>query len=205
MTDQSSDCPWLPERPSEPVSAATPVAAIARASGPTHPQRGIPHPSALLEMQFTSEQPPLWWLGVHGGAGETTMASLVESWREAGHRWPTQLHGDAAVVLVARTHKSGLDAARAAIQQWASGLVPRTQLHGLVLIADAPNRLPRQLRDLSRLVEGGVPRSWHIPWNESWRVGEPVSLTSAGRTLTDLVTDLSSIIGPNPSHTPQER
>ena len=121
----------------------------------------------------------VWWIGVHGGAGESTLEQLLEGSRAAGHAWPVPPPGTHAaarpsVVLVARTHAHGLRAAQAAAREWASGDVP-VRLLGLLLIADAPGRLPRALRDLSRLVAGGVPASWSIGWYEPWRLGTPVS------------------------------
>lgn len=138
----------------------------------------------------------VWWVGVHGGAGESTLAQLLAGSRASGHAWPVAARGDAprpAVVLVARTHASGLRAAQAAATEWASGEVP-VRLLGLVLIADAPGRLPRPLRDLGRLVAGGVPAAWQLPWHESWRLGDPLepsSAPSAARELLERIAELA--------------
>jgi hypothetical protein len=57
------------------------------------------------------------------------------------------------------------------MRQWAAGLVPSVEVLGLVVMADAPGRVPRSLRDLLQVVSGGVPRTWTVPWVEAWRVG----------------------------------
>ena len=99
------------------------------------------------------EQVAVWWVGAHGGAGESTLEELFLGSRAADHRWP--LTGEnlpaARVVLVARTHAHGLSAAQSAIREWAAGEA-RVLLLGLVLIADAPGRLPHALRRLADLI-----------------------------------------------------
>lgn len=118
-------------------------------------------------------------VGAHGGAGESTVAVLGPGWRACGHAWP-QLEASENVasaapraVLVCRSHRSGLRTAQKAIAQWAAGLVPGVDFLGLVVIADAPGRLPRELRDLARLVAAGAPRSWELPWVPQWRLQPP--------------------------------
>jgi hypothetical protein len=138
----------------------------------------------------------VWWLGVHGGAGETTLAQLLERSSAAEHAWPVVRSADAAsprVVLVARTHAAGLRAAQAAAIDWAAGDVP-VRLLGLALIADAPGRLPRVLRDLAKLVAGGYPDVWSVGWHEPWRLGEPPSadsLPAGADALLTAVCDLT--------------
>jgi hypothetical protein len=100
------------------------------------------------------------------------------------------------VVLVARTHEAGLRAAQAAARQWASGALPaQVELIGLVLTADAPGKLPRQLHDLARLVSGGVPRTWEIRWHSELRLVQPTCVAD-GLTAEyrNLATSLTSII-----------
>lgn len=77
------------------------------------------------------------------------------------------------VVLVARSHVSGLRAAQAAAAQWASRRLPSSvRLLGLAVVADAPGRRPKPLRDLLDLVAGGFPTWWDLPWVEGLRLGE---------------------------------
>lgn len=126
----------------------------------------------------------LWVVGAHGGAGESTLAGLGDDWLPAEHAWPgCPLPG--RCVLTARTSATGLLAARAALRQWAAGDAP-VDLAGLVLLADAPGRLPGPLRDLAALVAGGAPRCWSIPWVEAWRLGEPVVTREVSRVIRDL-------------------
>ncbi|MDN5762642.1 MAG: hypothetical protein L0H41_10045 [Microlunatus sp.] len=98
------------------------------------------------------------------------------------------------MVIVARTSARGLLAAKAAAKQWASGLVQDVELLGLVLVADAPGRLPKPLRDLMKVVSGGYPRTWHVPWVESWRLGDDLLLDAAPRDVRRLVDDLRTLL-----------
>jgi hypothetical protein len=135
----------------------------------------------------------LWWVGVHGGAGESTLERIFRGTRAAGHRWPVAPPGSppVVVVLVARTDARGLRAAQSAMRDWQTrGL--NLRLLGLVLMADAPTRLPRALRDLQRVVSGGVPRVWSLPWVESWRVGEVPSRANSPTESERLLADLRS-------------
>lgn len=118
---------------------------------------------------------PLFFVGVHGGAGASTIVSLAPGSTAVTRIWPvppTGHGGQLPVVLVARSHLSGLTAAQHAITDWASGSLPGVELVGLVVIADAPGRLPRPLRDLIRLLAGGVPQLWQLPWSEAARLGQ---------------------------------
>jgi len=146
-----------------------------------------------------SEQAVVWWLGAHGGAGESTLEELFSGSRAADHSWP--LTGanlsPARVVLVARTHAHGLRAAQSAIREWAAGDA-QVLLLGLVLIADAPGRLPHGLRQLAGLIGGGVPAVWSIPWIEAWRVGEPPAPHNAPKVVRRLLEDLRAMTEAGP-------
>jgi hypothetical protein len=142
------------------------------------------------------EEVAVWWLGVHGGAGESTLEELFVGSRAAGHHWPlTGADRPAAqVVLVARTHARGLKAAQSAMREWAAGHV-RVRVLGLVLIADAPGRLPHELRELAQLIAGGVSAVWWLPWSEAWRVGEPPAPRNAPKVVRRLLEDLRTLTG----------
>ncbi|WP_062436419.1 hypothetical protein [Herbidospora daliensis] len=94
------------------------------------------------------------------------------------------------MVLVARTHASGLRAAQAAARQWSAAAVPEgVTVLGLVAVADAPGRLPRPLRELLPLVGDGLPQVWELPWVEPLRHGDPhvaASLPRAFAAAADL-------------------
>lgn len=144
--------------------------------------------------------PGWWFLGCHGGAGTSTLTAAVPGGADAGRYWPVpEPPGYVRVVLVARTHASGLHAARAAAQQWASGALPGgIGLLGLVAIADAPGRLPRPLRDLLHLISGGVPRLWELPWVEDLRLGAPP--TNLPAAYKELAADLHRIVNEGQPH-----
>lgn len=187
--------PWI-SQPSRPTAALAPLPATSEPAGPVRPQRGIPAPESLLPVSEHGSSAVVNWLGVHGGSGESSLASLVPEWAESNHTWPrSRTAAPAQVVLVARTSMRGLRAARAAATQWASGAVPTAIVLGLVLVADAPGRLPRPLREFATLVSGGVPRAWSVPWIESWRLGEPPALDTAPRDVRRLIDELHTITG----------
>ncbi|WP_198359145.1 DUF6668 family protein [Streptomyces fildesensis] len=173
-----------------------------RPSGPAQPQGpGVPPPPTALNIAYVHPAPSgaWWWLGCHGGSAVSTLEYAVPGGRDAHRAWPVvQGGGPVPVVLTARTHAIGLQAAQRAIQQWASGAVPGVTLLGLVLVADAPGRLPKALRDLRRLVSGGAPRTWDVPWVEEWRCGEPPTDHSP-RQLTVLSRELQSLASPSGS------
>lgn len=159
-----------PEAP-QPEEPHTP----APATGPTSPQEGVEAPEHLLPLHETSATPTLWFVGAHGGAGESTLAALNPHWAAAGHAWPSLPGGRPAVcVLVARTHVSGLLAAQRALMQWASSTAgPSAQCLGLLLVADRPEKkTPPAITDLIAHVAGGAPRLWRIGWVEDWRMGD---------------------------------
>lgn len=200
MTESNN--PWL-SRPTEPQVSAAAVAerTLTHPTGPVAPQLGVPAPDRAdqLPSYEQAQRADLWWLGVHGGAGESSLADLVPEWRAADHGWPRQPGlTPARVVLTARSNMCGLRAAQSAATQWAAGLVPHVEVLGLVIVADAPGRLPRPLREFAQLVSGGLPRVWNVPWIESWRLEETPTLENSPREVRRLVSDLQAILNPDP-------
>ena len=191
--------PWLTRPPGAdddqvPAVTAPPVAPL---TGPSGPQSGVPLPDPEYCLPVAAYSPRgvrLWVVGAHGGSGESTLELLDDSWRAAGHVWPAAGHGQQAVLLAARTSERGLMRARGALAQWGAGAVPHVDLLGLVLIADAPGRLPKPLKDLSRLVAGGAPRCWSVPWVEAWRMGDAPGEGGLPRQVRRLVRDVSSLV-----------
>ena len=168
-------------------------------TGPDTPQHGVATPDETAMLPIAARPVPgvpLWVLGAHGGSGESTLADLDDRWRAAGHWWPAPCPQASPTVLVTRTSSQGLMRARAVLTQWASRTVPHIELLGLVLMADAPGRLPRPLRDLSKLVAGGAPRTWSLPWVEAWRLGQAPALDDLPRQVRRLVKDLVSLTAP---------
>lgn len=161
-------------------------------AGATRPQLSVPQPDQadrLPRRNISGSGPDFWWLGVHGGAGETSLARLEKNTRAAEHHWPITAAGS-VVVLVARSNIPGLRAAQLAATEWASRSLTGIHVAGLVVMADAPGRLPKEIRDFSHIVAGGVPHVWHFPWVDGWRYGHnvaPEELSKEARTILEQV------------------
>ena len=160
--------PWLPETAPPQESVAAPVVAPTGATGP-QPSVTPPEAGDQLRTFTTRIHARVWVVGAHGGSGESTMAQLLEG-TETGHKWPDTTPAP-AVLLTARTHARGLHAAQLAMRAWAAGQTPHIRLIGLVLVADAPGKLPRPLSDLAEVISGGVPHLWQIGWVDQYRLG----------------------------------
>ena len=174
-----ADNPWVRKSPtSVPVPAVVkpPAGSAPRYGRAAFPQDGVPVPDQAdrLPTRETSQAATIWWLGVTGGAGESTLAALARGSRVADHAWPIPENRGSIcrVVLVARTNYAGLTAAQGAAIEWASGLLGDTvRVDGLVLVPDMPGRLPKELRHLAQVVAGGLPHIWTMPWVDTWRFG----------------------------------
>jgi hypothetical protein len=139
----------------------------------------------------------IWVVGVHGGAGESTIAALSPHLQETHHRWPAQQGRSELCILVARTNAAGLHNARAAAMDWAAQTEPHVVLLGLVLVPDAPGKLPKELaREVTR-TSGGVPRVWQLPWVESWRYHAPnytqLDTSDLPRPVKKMLADLAEL------------
>jgi hypothetical protein len=199
--------PWTrqqspgPQQPSPAPSAQPDLTP----RGPSAPQHGVPAPAEdqRLPKFAIPVADTLWWVGAHGGAGETTMSLLLPGTRAANHRWPIPPPPvPTPVILVARTHGSGLRAAQRAATEWASGVVQGVAVLGLVLIADAPGRLPRVLDDFADIVGGGVPRVWDIPWIEEWRRGEAPTPDNTPDEVFEVLESIYALRASNPADYP---
>lgn len=175
-------------------TAAPATAAVSPAiTGPARPQPIVTAPQRGLRVVRIAGPAWVWFVGCHGGSGESTLAGLLPNSMATDHRWPVYPDGmSAPVVLLARTSAAGLLAARTALIQWAAGDTPAVQLLGLVLSADAPGRLPKPLRDLAHQVGGGAPRVWHLPWVEEWRTGD----LAGPKLVAPLFADLATLTTP---------
>lgn len=176
----------------EPVTAITerarPIRAATHQQGlhlaPTHPR---------LPRQPTSSA-GLVVLGVHGGAGESSLAALLDA-TAADHAWPTPA-GDAetvSVLLCARSNTRGLDAVQAAVMEWSAGTLPGIALLGVVISADAPGRPPKAVRDRIRHVTGGAPRTFELSWVDAWRFHPSEDPLPAPKPVAALVDDITRI------------
>ncbi|MCU1633061.1 MAG: hypothetical protein JWM61_1713 [Micrococcaceae bacterium] len=177
--------------------------------GVSRPQHGIPCLAAGEGMaRFLTTATGIFWLGVHGGAGENVLADLLGG-VPSHHRWPARANTDtntdpansadvtvppADVFLVARQNHRGLKAARLAARDWATHSHPTIALHGLVVIADAPGKTPKALHDQTRITAGGVPRTWVVPWIEELRLYGTVDPESLSRESRKVLASLSEVI-----------
>ncbi|WP_139346849.1 DUF6668 family protein [Sinomonas mesophila] len=184
---------WLQalDQAAEPVEA--PAVTKEPPTGPTRPQRGVRRRAAhgVPQVRVGGPAPAVWVVGVHGGAGESTLAALLDGAVATDHAWPVREDdgGPDVVLLVCRSHAAGLRAAQlAAIEYMSEGRPLPGTLAGLVVMADAPGRLPKPLADQVRLVAGAVPHLWQMPWVESWRLStapDPAAPPPAVRSVLD--------------------
>nr|WP_285494590.1 DUF6668 family protein [Actinomadura sp. NBRC 104425] len=123
------------------------------------------------------------------------MAGIVRGGMASGQYWPVpDPPAYANVVLVARGHAGGLRAAQAAARQWAGGGLPTVRVVGLVVVADAPGRRPKPLRELLHLISGAFPQVWELPWVEALRLGEPPDQIQLPSAFSELAADLQRIV-----------
>ncbi len=152
---------------------------------------------------------PGWLLGVHGGAGVTCLQRAGVELADAERTWPAVDAVSAeppptGVVVVCRSTVAGLHAARDAAIEHASGAAPAgVVLAGLVVVADAPGRLPAELRALRATVGGTFPCRWDVPWLAEWRLALPAGPLPAPPVVGDLARcvsrDLQVLAGTGPT------
>lgn len=189
--------PWLEEPDADEGGHDEEPLAVLRATGPTEPQPGqVPAPPTnLADLELGSFVPAtedLWVLGVHGGAGETTVSELVGG-TPTGRRWP-EGSPSAQLLLAARTHATGLLRLQAVATAWAAGALPPASLLGVVLVPDAPGRLPAPLAQLARLTVGGLPHHWYLDWHDELRFGPASTTRSIGsRRLKRVRREISAL------------
>lgn len=135
------------------------------------------------------ERPPLIWLiGVHGGAGVSSLAASMSWAGDAGQRWPARI-GLAAdmdsplVVLVARTHMRGLNALQRALLSHQVDATPAgTHIVGVITVSDSARPLPVPAEERRREVEALAydlgAQTWRLGWLEQWRAYEPHELAA---------------------------
>lgn len=130
-------------------------------------------PTAQQDALSAPEVATLTILGLHGGAGSSTLGQLladVDDLQVAPYHWD---EGDPLpagwTVAVARINGRGLAQALTFTRSWSQGnLGDRGRLLGLVLVDDAPKPSKEQLAQ-AKLLTGAVPKTWRIPWVEAWR------------------------------------
>ena len=138
-------------------------------------------------------------LGAHGGAGVSSLlrAGLDQLAVDAGRCWPQ----GGPVLLVARTSTNGLEWARDLARQHASGLAgAEVELLGLVLVPDAPGRLPARAASLRDLVRGAFARTWQLPWLEEWRMAATDEPLPRHPDIASLTAELARSPHRRPTH-----
>jgi hypothetical protein len=194
--------PWIQTIESD-VAEDEGIPSAAPPTGPTSPQQivvAVDVADRLGRVDVSDVPVPTAWIvGVHGGSAETTLAHLLDGTVATGHRWPIAAPHTliAPVLLVARTGMNDLHAAQRAAIEWASGSAP-VALAGLVLVADAPGKLPRSLNDFAQVVAGGVPRCWRLPWVDAWRMGSDVTADGAPKAVQAVLAELHDVLLTNP-------
>lgn len=143
----------------------------------------------------------LWVVGLHGGAGATTTARLLGSRAlatpsgrfsaaEPAHAMPGALPDSVGpTLLVARVSGVGLARAHQAAQEWASGVCPTFDLLGLMLLDDGLRPSP-QLAPLMKQVSKMYPRTWRVPWVQSWYFMASPPVSEAPRRIRRTAIDV---------------
>ncbi|EMY36069.1 hypothetical protein D477_001034 [Arthrobacter crystallopoietes BAB-32] len=192
---QQSLNPWVTSAGPDHTPEEAPETYLPPAAVISAPLRGMVEPDAAdrLAQRTMSGTAPVWITGTHGGAGESRIAGLLDGARATDHCWPVLQEGSQPrVLLVCRADMRGLTAARSALTQWASGAAPEVDLLGLAILADAPGKTPKALRDFATIVGGGAPRLWPLPWVEAWRHGD-TSTPSPARDYQRFITDITAL------------
>src|SRR5690349_16236808 len=187
--------PWVTRPKTDEPAEETRAAAAPPAAVISTPLRGMVEPDAAdrLASRSMAGTARLWVVGTHGGAGESRIADLIESALSTDHCWPVLRGGGRPrVLLVCRADMRGLTTARNALTQWVSGAAPQVDLLGLVVLADAPGKTPKALRDFAALVGGGAPRLWTLPWVDAWRHRDTTELPAV-REYQRFITDVAAL------------
>ncbi|WP_194852780.1 hypothetical protein [Nocardia sp. SYP-A9097] len=121
--------------------------------------------------------PLVWLLGVHGGAGASTLAHVLAPAADSYRRWPGGFDRESPfVVLVARETISGLTRAHDLLRQHHAGLAGSCEVLGLVTVAARPGRIPVEIRRYREVVGSLAGQVWQMPWHEEWTLVEPDQL-----------------------------
>lgn len=128
------------------------------------------------------------WVKAHGGAGATSLADLYGG-VDVGARWPDPAQGEPhRIVLVGRTSARGMRAVSRALDALRGDEAPAgLDLLAVVLVADAPGRLPLTLLNRVRVIRS-VVHVHRVPWIPAWRMDRlPRALPRQLLTLAELV------------------
>ncbi|HJC59537.1 MAG TPA: hypothetical protein H9755_04275 [Candidatus Dietzia intestinigallinarum] len=128
------------------------------------PEAGLRAPVWDRPLSRAGGRPPaIWLLGAHGGAGVSTLESMWAPAADSRRGWPAA-ETTPFVVVVARMHAAGLDAAHRLCLQHQGGSTGGCELLGLVTVAAAPGKPAVSLSRRRELVAASAGASWHIDW-----------------------------------------
>ncbi|MFR0352242.1 DUF6668 family protein [Streptomyces sediminimaris] len=150
-------------------SAPQPRSRRLSAAPSTEPAWGEPRrPRAAARGRSRNE---VGWVKAHGGAGVSSLVEVLGG-VDVGARWPDPSRGEPRrVVLVGRTSARGLRSVSQALGALNDGRAPHgVELLAVVLVADAPGRLPLALLRRIRVLRS-VARVHRVPWIPAWRTG----------------------------------
>ncbi|MCQ9334512.1 hypothetical protein NQ042_10590 [Corynebacterium phoceense] len=130
---------------------------------------GLGNPLAEERLAQVGERDPLIWLiAAHGGAGATFLARSLAPFGDAGQFWPVKDKYPWCVV-VARTTRTGLEAAHDLVLQEQSNKSGGCRVLGIILVADAPGKTPKSIEQRISVLEKTVPTIWRVGYFEDWR------------------------------------
>ena len=139
--------------------------------GPEIWVRGPMVPPEPTPASATPRRHSFVFVGTHGGTGVSTLATVYGS-HDCGPDWPPGPDDPLSVLLVGRTHATGLRSVQRTLEVFRDGEAPAgLDLDAVVLVADAPGRLPRPLEGHIRVIEESVDVH-HVPWVPAWRLGD---------------------------------
>lgn len=153
-----------------PTSKAVPGWLAVPAEGDRAPVWDAPVPRPA-----DSRTPVIWLLGAHGGAGVSTLESMWAPAADSQRGWPSAEKAP-FVVVVARMHTVGLNAAHRLCLQHQAGEVGGCSLLGLVTVAASPGKPDLTLSRRRELVAAAAGASWHIDWVPELLTSEPTEL-----------------------------
>ncbi|WAZ25698.1 hypothetical protein STRCI_007209 [Streptomyces cinnabarinus] len=109
---------------------------------------------------------------------------------DLGVRWPQPTRGEPRrIVLVGRTSARGLRTVSQALGALKEGRAPQgLELLGVVLVADAPGRLPLGLLRRIRVLRSAT-HVHRVPWIPAWRLG------STPRAMPRQLVSLAELVG----------
>ena len=128
-------------------------------------------PLAEHRLHARGGRPPVAGLvGAHGGSGASTLAQVFAPLGDADKQWPT--HDEHPMCVVAcRSTRTGLDAAQSAVLQAQSGHAGKCTVLGVVIVADAPGKTPKALKQRETVLEE-LTTIWRVPYVAGLRTAD---------------------------------